>query len=465
MNRRAACAAILAVVATAAITLVPASGAGAANSTTCPLGALKSAKDKPVQLTVWHWMARENATELQTLTDAFNASQSDVKVNLVDQVDWEATLQKYKSGLATGDLPDVVQLQESDQQQIIDTQTVLPASVCAKADKYSFSDFLPRVISYYTVRGTQYAMPFNTSGPVLYYNKKAFSAAGLDPDSPPATLDALRSAAEKLKANGVETPLGFKTDPIFLEQWTAMANKLFVNHGNGRRARATKATFATSTGQKIFSWMDGMVHDGLAATNPDLGASMYDDLLGIRSGAHAMAIDTSAALGTITSVLSAGNDPNIELGVAPMPSPTSGAASGGVFNQGGEMFMVNKSAPAKQAAAWEYLKFLDSPENVTAWAIATGYIPIRKSSAASSEMQQYWQANPGFKVAYDQLLAGRDSAASAGSVIGNSKGVRDAVRSAQDSMLLGSTSAKDALHTAATEATAAIDDYNSRVGG
>jgi sn-glycerol 3-phosphate transport system substrate-binding protein len=438
--------------------------AGAATSTKCPVGALKSAKGKPVQITMWHWMARDNEKELQELTDQFNSSQSDVKVSLVNQIDWEATLQKYKSGLGTGDLPDVVQLQETDQQQMIDTGTVLPASVCAKADKYSFSDFLPRVISYYTIQGTQYAMPFNTSGPVLYYNKKAFSAAGLDPESPPKTLDDLRAAAEKLKANGVSAPLGYKTDPIFFEQWTAMANKLFVNNGNGRSSRATKALFDTSTGRTIFSWLDGMVKDGLAETNADLGTGQFDDLLGMRSGSHAMAIDTSAALGTVTAILGGGSDPNIELGVAPMPSPTKGAAGGGVFNQGGELFMVNKSAPEKQAAAWQYLKFLAEPENITAWAIATGYIPIRKSSASSSEMQQYWQTNPGFKVAYDQLLSGKDTTASAGSVIGENKGVRDAVRDQQNSMFLNGTSPKDALAAAAKAATAAIDDYNSRIG-
>ena len=119
----------------------------------------------------------------------------------------------------------------------------------------------------------------------------------------------------------MEAPLGCKTDPIFVEQWTAMANSLFVNNGNGRKARATKAVFDGATGRKIFSWMDGMVKDGLAATNADLGPSIYDDLLGIRSGSHAMAIDTSAALGTIKTILDAGNDPNIELGVAPMPAP------------------------------------------------------------------------------------------------------------------------------------------------
>src|SRR4029077_19956768 len=114
-----------------------------------------------------------------------------------------------------------------------------------------------------------------------------------------------------------------------------------------------------------FSWMDGMVKDGLATTNADLGTGIFDDLLGIRSGSHAMAFDTSAALGTIKSVLDAGNDPNIDLGVAPLPGPGKSKISGGVFNQGGELFMVNKSSPAKQAASWKFLKFLLQPENVT----------------------------------------------------------------------------------------------------
>ena len=87
---------------------------------------------------------------------------------------------------------------------MIDTQTVLPAGVCAKADKYSFADFLPRIISYFTVEGTQYAMPFNNSGPVLFYNKKAFTAAGLDPEKPPTTLDEVRSRGREAQgATGV----------------------------------------------------------------------------------------------------------------------------------------------------------------------------------------------------------------------------------------------------------------------
>src|SRR5262249_45666539 len=97
-------AAVVASTGLSAVVAVP--GAGAQNSTTCPLTALAKAS-KPVEITMWHWMARENETTLQRLVDTFNSSQRDVKVTLVNEVDWEATLQKYKSGLGTGDLPDV----------------------------------------------------------------------------------------------------------------------------------------------------------------------------------------------------------------------------------------------------------------------------------------------------------------------------------------------------------------------
>jgi sn-glycerol 3-phosphate transport system substrate-binding protein len=456
---------IAALVAAAGLSaVVPAPGAGAATSTKCPLGAVKSAS-KPVEITMWHSMPQANGETLQKLTDAFNSSQSDVKVSLVNQVDYSQTFAKYKAGLASGDLPDIVQLQETDQQQMIDTGTVLPASVCAKADKFSFSDFLPRVVSYYTVQGTQYAMPFNTSGPVFYYDKNAFSAAGLDPEKPPTTLDEVRADAEKLKAKGVPAPLGLKTEPGFFEHWRALVSRIYVNNSNGRKARATKTAYNDAVGRRIFSWLSGMVKDGLATTNPDLGSGVntFNDLLGIGAGNHAMAFDTSASLGTVTAYLASGQYPNVKLGVAPMPSP--GPRTGGVLVSGGALYMVNKSSAAKQAAAWQFLKFLDSTQNMTTWAIGTGYLPILKSSANSAAMKDYWAKNPYYKVAYDQLVNGPTNVATSGSVIGNYTGARDAVRDAENSMFLNGTDPKTALTNASNNATSAIQDYNSRVGG
>ena len=455
----AAVVAVSTLVATVAVG-APASGAA---TTKCPLAALKSAS-KPVEITMWHSMPRENETTLQALTDTFNASQSDVKVKLVNQVSYEDTFTKYKAGLSSGDLPDLVQLQETEQQQMIDTQSIVPSGVCAKADKYSFGDYLPRVVSYYTVGGQMYAMPFNTSGPVLYYNKKAFTAAGLDPTTPPTTLAEVRAAAEKLKTSGVVSgaPFGLKVEPGFVEHWLALSSQLFVNQTNGRSARTTGSVLNSSTGKQIFGWLSGMVKDGLAVTNPAVGAGLFDDLLGIGNGNHAMAIDTSASLGTISTVLASGQYPDVDLGVAPMPGLVVG--KGGVLVSGGALYISNKSAPEKQAAAWQFEKFLDSAASQTTWAIGTGYLPIVKAAADSSAVQAFWVKNPGYKVAYEQLLNGPTNPATAGSVIGNYVGVRDAVRDGENSMFLSGTAPAAALKDTASKVTTEIRDYNVQIG-
>jgi sn-glycerol 3-phosphate transport system substrate-binding protein len=234
-----------------------------------------------------------------------------------------------------------------------------------------------------------------------------------------------------------------------------------MNNSNGRTARATKSAFNTATGTEVFTWLSGMVKDGLAVTNPDSGNSSFDDLIGIGTGAQAMAIDTSASLGTVKAVLGSGAYPNVEIGVSPMPGPSG---NGGVLVSGGALFMVNKSAPAKQAAAWQYLKYLDDTEQQAIWAAGTGYVPIRKSAAASKTMTDFWTANPLFKVAYDQLLAGANTPAGAGAVMGPAPAVNDIVRNAENSMFLQGVDPKTALKDAATKSDAAIKDYNTRIG-
>ena len=70
--------------------------------------------------------------------------------------------------------------------------------------------FLPTVTSYYTTpEGKMLSMPFNSSTPVLYYNKDAFRKAGLDPDKPPKTWPEVAQYAKKLVKAGY--PAGFST--------------------------------------------------------------------------------------------------------------------------------------------------------------------------------------------------------------------------------------------------------------
>src|SRR5690349_7716208 len=198
-------------VAAVGLLVVPISAAGGSTpgqkASACPVKALDKAKGT-TEITFWHSTNRANEETLTKLTDQYNSSQSKVHVNLINQTTYKDTLTKYIAGLSTGDLPDIVMIEDTGLQKMIDTQTVLPAASCIKADGYDTSDILPRILSYYSVKKTLYPVPFNVSNPVLYYDKAAFRRAGLDPNKPPTTLDEVMADSQKLKDSGT-TQSGF----------------------------------------------------------------------------------------------------------------------------------------------------------------------------------------------------------------------------------------------------------------
>ena len=407
-------------------------------------------------------MPRANGVELQKLTDQFNSSQSKIHVNLVVQTSYQDTFTKVQSGLSTGVLPDVAMLTDTDTQAAIDTQAFVPVQDCISSQGYATSDYLPRAINYYKVAGKQWAMPFGVSGPVLYYNKLAFQKAGLDPNSPPSSLPSMVQAAQALKDKG-QGGMGLVLDPWHLETWLATANSLFANNDNGRASRATKTVFNDATGLSIFSNLNTLVNSGSATTNSVQGSGRYDNLLGTGSGKYGMTIDTSAALGTIEQLLASGQYPNVQLGVAPFPKLASNS-TGGVETGGNALWISKKSGATKIAAAWQYITWMLSTANNAAWAAATGYVPIRTSSADSKVIQDLWASKPEFKVAYTQLTKGAQDAATAGAVIGPFEDVHAAIAAAESSMFIDKVSPKDALAAAAKSADAVIAKYNQRLG-
>ena len=432
----------------------------------CPVGALDKAASKPVQITMWHSMTRVNEDTLKELTDEFNGSQQDVHVNLVNQTSYEDTLTKFKAALGGGDLPDVVQIQDVDQQLVIDSQAMLPAQACLDAEHVDQSAILPRIKSYYTVQGVQWAVPFSVSNPILYYNKAAFERAGLDPNKPPATLDELRSYSQQIVSSGAATyGLALKQDPWYFEEWMAMAGQTYADHGNGRDARATKLEIDNAQGQAIAQWIAGMAKDHLAEGTT---RTTFDNLFALGADTStgkniaAMTMDTSAALGTISQVLGSGQYSDVKLGVAPLPGPVAG---GGTIVAGCALYIVKqRSTPERQEAAFKFATFLASAQSQATWGGKTGYIPIRTDAAPLEPLATTYAQHPDFKIAFDQLQRGADNSATAGPVIGAMEPVRDAIVNAEEKIFQGGDPLA-ALTGAVGTANAAISDYESRVSG
>lgn len=434
-------------------------GGGGDLAAQCPVGAIAKAATKPVEITYWHSMNSANGETLQRLTDRFNASQKDVRVKLVNQTSYEDTLTKYRAALGGGTLPDLVQVQDVDARFVVDSRSVLPAQACIEATKFHTGDLVKRITDYYTIDGVLQAIPFTTSNPILYFNKKAFVAAGLDPADPPRTLDELRATAEKLKAaNVAKYALSLKQDAWYPEEWLAMAGELYANNGNGRKGRATKVQFDSAKGLELARWLSGMARDGLAQlTDPN----NFDNLLSIGSGTAVMTMDTSAALGTIMQVLGSGQYPNVELGAAFLPGPDG---NGGTIQAGSANYIVKKSPPERQEAAWRFASWLTEAQQTAEWSAGTGYIPVRTSAIETQTIKDLWAETPEFKIAYDQITSGTDNLASAGPMIGPMSDVRDAVENALNAIFKGQDPTA-AFKAAAKQANAAIEQYESRLAG
>jgi sn-glycerol 3-phosphate transport system substrate-binding protein len=406
-------------------------------------------------------MVQANATTLAAITNAFNTSQSKVHVTLVAQASYDDTWEKYEAGLSNGQLPDAVQLEDIRTQAAIDTQSFLPVQSCMNAAHYSTSDYLARPLDYWKVNGVQEALPFAVSAPILFYNQLSFTKAGLNPASPPSTLPQMLSDAKALKTSG--TGMGLVLDPWHLETWLASANQLFVNNQNGRTGRASKVAFTNKTGLQVFSELSSLVRSGDATTNPSSGPDEFDNLLGIGSGKYGMTIDSSADLGTIESVLGTGKYPNVKLGVAAFPS-LSASIKGGIEPGGSGVYISSKVPALDQAAAWVFLSYLCNTQSQATWAAGTGYIPVRKSSAATATVQNLWTTDPGYKVAYDEINDGVNDVATSGSVIGPYNDLRIDVLDAEESMYTAGVSPAKALASAAKAANATLSQYNQRLG-
>jgi sn-glycerol 3-phosphate transport system substrate-binding protein len=434
------------------------SGNGGDLAAQCPVGAIEEAGGGPIAITYWHSMTSNNLETLQALVTRFNAEQQEVKVNLVNQTSYDDTLTKYRAALGSGTLPDLVQIQDVDARLVVDSQSVLPAEACVEASDFDMSDVHERITSYYTLDGALQAVPFTTSNPILYFNKKAFEKAGLDPNTPPTTLDELRAAAEKLKAAGYPFGLSLKQDAWYPEEWLAMVDELYADNGNGRDGRATKVLFDSPAGLEIMGWMSSMAKDGLAQlTDPN----NFDNLLSLGSDVAGMTMDTSAALGTIVAVLGSGQYPNVELGAALLPGPDG---TGGTTQAGSANYIVRRSPPERQEAAWKFASWLTLPEQTAEWAKGTGYIPVRTSAADLPLIRDLWAQQPFFKLAYDQITLGEETDATAGPMIGDMAQVRDFVENALNAIFKGADP-ETTWKKAAADATAAIQDYESRIGG
>jgi sn-glycerol 3-phosphate transport system substrate-binding protein len=444
----------------AAVSLVAGLGAAPASaSTDCSPSALPSGT---TDINFWEGMTAANETALVGLVDAFNSSQTKVHVNLVQQTGgYVQTWDEYLPSIGTSSEPNVVMLDQYITQGAVDSKSITPVATCVAGTSYSTKPFAPKTILEETSAGKLQGLPYSVSAPILIYNQKAFAKAKIK--SAPTTIALMAKDAATLKKAKYADGMTLAIDPWYLQVWEGVNNSDFVNNNNGRTARATAAAFNNSTGKTVLTDLQNIVKSGDAVTNPSTGAitTAYANLYAIGFNKSGMTIDSSATLGTILTLLH--EFPNVKLGVAPMPKVSAGV-SGGVQPGGNALFLPSypNSSPAKLAASWEFIQYLDNAANMAKWDAATGYVPIRSDAAKTSTMKAYWKLYPPLKAADTEISQGKVDNATAGPLLGNYYTVNDDLTTFED-QLLGSSypSPATVLSNAAAKVTQDIVSYNS----
>ncbi|MBP2001237.1 sn-glycerol 3-phosphate transport system substrate-binding protein [Paenibacillus shirakamiensis] len=423
-----------------------------AATTAKPQGNDTSASSK-TKVVWWHSMGGALGKEVDQLVADFNKSQDKVQVEAVFQGTYDESINKMKASMDSDSGPSMIQVYEIGSRFMIDSKAITPVQQFIDQDKYDVSQLEENITRYYTFDGKQYSMPFNTSNPILYYNKDLFKAAGLDPEKPPTTYEEVKKDAEVLSKQG--HPASFAIYGWFMEQLFANQGKEYLNNGNGRTSPATQSLVNSEAGVKTLEWWKSMI-DNKSVIN--LGRKTDDTEKAFIAGQIAMTLDSTASLREIVD----GSDGKFKVGTAFLPKPQS-ASDGGVVVGGASLWILNNKPEAEQKAAWEFIKYLAEPTTQAKWHIATGYFPITKKAYDEQIVKDNLTKYPQFQTAIDQLHASKPSTATQGAVMGVFPEARQTVEGAIEEVLSGSKPPQKALDDAAKTITDKIGTYNKTV--
>ncbi|RMF91248.1 MAG: ABC transporter substrate-binding protein [Nitrospinota bacterium] len=408
-----------------------------------------------VTIKFWHAMSGSRIDLLKGMAEQFNKTHPGITVQAQYIGSYNETLNKTIAAVKAGDPPHVFQLYEVGTRGMIDGGMIVPIGDLAKPGEVDWSDYVDAVMSYYTIEGKLYSMPFNSSTPILYYNKTFFRKAGLDPNKPPETWNQVREIGKKLIESGVaEYGITWNLHSWYFEQWHAVQNALLVNNGNGRQGRATKVLFDGPVGVKIVKWWTDLEKEKIYL---NAGRGWSNHRKAFISGQAAMMISSTS---DVTQMTNAFNEKGWELGTGFFPRPDDVPRQGVII--GGGTLWITKGHPQEEIdAAWEFVKWMSMPEQQVTWHKGTGYFPIRKSAMKLLEEEGWYTKFPNYRVAFDQLLQTKTSLATQGALIGVFPQLREAVQSAIEKVIEGKATPEEALKEAAQKTNKELERYNA----
>jgi sn-glycerol 3-phosphate transport system substrate-binding protein len=301
--------------------------------------------------------------------------------------------------------------------------------------------YLPVVAGYYTDHdGNMLSLPFNSSTPILYYNKDLFRAAGLDPEKPPRTWPDVEAAARRLLSVGVAC--GFTTEwPswIHIENFSAYHDLPIATKTNGFDGFDAELTINDPAVVKhiaaLAAWHKTRIFSYGGRGNR-AEPKFHAGECGVYLGSSAVRANVLA-------------NARFEVGYGMLPywPDTAGAPQNSIIGGASLWVLKGRSAEEYKGVA-RFFAYLARPGVQAWWHQATGYVPLTRKAYELSRAQGFYDRNPGADIAVEQLTLHPATANSRGLRLGSFLLIRDVIEEELEHAFAGRKSAKAALDAA-----------------
>src|ERR687897_2687151 len=318
-----------------------------------------------------------------------------IKVTPIYAGTYQETIVKALTAHKSGTPPVTSVLLSTDMFTLIDEDAIVPIDGFIKTedDRKWLASFFPGFMLNSRTGGKTWGAPFQRSTVVLYWNKELFKEAGLDPERPPANWAEQVAFAEKLTKRdgagnvtqwGIQVPSsGF---PYWLFQGFTTQNGVELMNAEGDRTFYDKPEVI----EALQYWVDlSRKHKVHPPGIVEWGTTPKDFF----EKKCAMMWTTT---GNLTNVRTNAKFP---FGVAMLPAGRRRGSPTG----GGNFYIAKKASPAEQQAAFQFIKWITTPERAAQWSIDTGYVAVRPDAYDTPEMKKYVAEFPAAAVARDQL--------------------------------------------------------------
>ncbi len=404
----------------------------------------------------WHAMGGVNGERVDKIAADFNATQSDYKIVPVYKGNYTETMTAAIAAFRAGEQPAIVQVFEVGTASMMAAKgAIYPVEqlMADMGESFDKGDYLPAVISYYqTPDGQLLSMPFNSSTPVLWYNKDALDAAGA---KVPATWDEVKEAAQKLVDNGMKCGFSFGWQSwVMIENYSAWHNLPIGTKENGFAGFDTELVFNNDAVVNRLQAVADMQEGNLFV----YGGRRGDSLPMFTNGECGMWMNSSAYYGGIKKQAKF----NFGQTMLPLDTAVADKPQNSIIGGATLWVLAGKSKEEYQGVA-KFLKYLSTPEVQAWWHQETGYVPITTAAYELSKSQGFYESNPGTDTAIKQLSLNTPTPNSKGLRFGNFVQIRDIINEEMEALWSGQKTARQAMDDAVSRGNALLRKFERSV--